>query len=140
MNRILRTIGPAAVLLAGAATTLLAAPSASATGNEGPQCVNALIAANNANSNAIGADDEGNPSAAATDDATTGGYLYTAEQTCYYTPSYTAYQDVIQATVDNGSAKSDNSSGNGSAGLSEEDAGSSLINTAMNIEMGYGYL
>jgi hypothetical protein len=138
MIRILRVAGPAAVLLA--ATGLLAPATASATGNEGPQCVNALIASGNAEDSAISADEESNPAAAATDDATAAGSLFTAEQTCYYTPSYTAYQDVIQATADNGNAKTANSAGNASAGLSDEDAANSLINTAMNIEMGYGYL
>lgn len=84
MTRTLRATGPAAAILAAAAL-LAVAPTASATGNEGPQCVNALIASNNANNNAIGADDQGNASAAATYDATTAGYLSTAEQTCYYT-------------------------------------------------------
>ncbi len=138
MNRILRVAGPAAVLLA--ATGILAPATASATGNEGPQCVNALIASNNWNNSAISADEAGNASGAAADNATAAGDLFTAEQTCYYTPSYTAYQDVIQATVDNGNAKSANASGNTSGGLSDEQAASSLINAAMTIEMGYGYL
>jgi hypothetical protein len=138
MIRILRVAGPAAVLLA--ATGLLAPATASATGNEGPQCVNALIASNNAEGSAIGADEASNPSAAAADNATAAGSLFTAEQTCYYTPSYTAYQDVVQATVDNGNAKTANSAGSTSVALSDEDAASSLINAAMTIEMGYGYL
>jgi hypothetical protein len=129
---------PAAVLLAAAG--LLVAPTASATGNEGPQCVNALIASNNSNSNAIYADGQGNASGAAASDSSTGSDLFTAEQTCYYTPSYTAYQDVLQATVDNGDATSANQAGNTAAGLSDEHAASSLINAAMTIEMGYGYL
>ena len=138
MNRILRIAGPTAAVVLAAG--LLSAPAASATGNEGPQCVNALIASNNWNNSAIGADGSGNAATAATDDGTTGGYLFTAEQTCYYTPSYTAYQDVIQATTDNSSAESANQAGNTSAALTDERAASSLINTAMNIEMGYGYL
>lgn len=139
MTRTLRTAGPAAALLA-AAGLLAVAPTASATGNEGPQCVNALIASNNANNNAIAADDQGNASAAASYDTATAGYLFTAEQTCYYTPSYAAYQDVVQAVTDNGDAKTANQAGNTSAGLADENAASSLINTAMTIEMGYGYL
>jgi hypothetical protein len=139
MTRTLRTAGPAAALLAAAAL-LTVAPAASATGNEGPQCVNALIASNNANNNAIGADGQGSPSAAATDDTTTGGYLFTAEQPCYYTPSYTAYQDVLQAVTDNNSAKTANQAGDGTSALAAENAAKGLINTAMNIEMGYGYL
>jgi hypothetical protein len=139
MNRTLRAAGPAAALLAASAL-LAVAPAASATGNEGPQCVNALIASNNANANAIGADDQGGPAAAAADDSTTGGYLFTAEQTCYYTPSYTAYQDVLQAVTDNNSAEAANQAGNTSSGLADENAAGSLINTAMNIEIGYGYL
>jgi hypothetical protein len=138
MPRILRVAGPAAVLLA--ATGFLAPTTASATGNEGPQCVNALIASSNANNSAISADDESNPSAAATDNTTAAGDLSTAEQTCYYTPSYTAYQDVVQAIVDNGNAKTANSSGSTSTALSDEDSASSLINAASSIEEGYGYL
>ena len=46
----------------------------------------------------------------------------------------------MQATVDNSEAKSANQAGNTSSGLSYENAASSLINTAMNIEIGYGYL
>lgn len=139
MTRTLRTAGPAAALLA-AAGLLAVAPTASATGNEGPQCVNALIASNNANNNAIGADGQGNTSAAAGYDTTAAGYLFTAEQTCYYTPSYSAYRDVLQAVTANNSAKAANQAGNTSAGLADENAAGSLINTAMNIEMGYGYL
>ena len=55
-------------------------------------------------------------------------------------PSYVAYQDVLGATEDNDSAATANSAGNSSAALSDEDAASSLINTAMTIETGYGYL
>lgn len=139
MTRTLRTAAPAGVLLAAAAL-LAVAPAASATGNEGPQCVNALIASNNADNTAIAADGQGNAAAAATDDTTTGGYLSTAEQTCYYTPSYTAYQDVLQAVTDENSAKAANQAGSTSTALADENAASSLINTAMTIEMGYGYL
>lgn len=42
--------------------------------------------------------------------------------------------------TDNNNAKAANQAGSTSAGLADENAASSLINTAMNIEMGYGYL
>ena len=138
MNRTLRIAGPTAAVILAAG--LLSAPAASATGNEGPQCVNALIASNNYNNAAIGADQSGNAATAASYDGSTGSNLSAAALACYYTPSYTAYQDVLQAETDNNNAKSANQGGNTSAGLSDEQAAGSLINTAMNIEMGYGYL
>lgn len=61
--------------------------------------------------------------------------LFTAELNCYYTPSYTAYQDVLRAVEDNNAAKSDNQSGNRTAGTSDEQGASSYINAALNIEM-----
>ena len=138
MNRILRIAGPTAAVVIAAG--LLSAPAASATGNEGPQCVNALIASNGVNNSAISADGAGNASAAAADNGTTGTYLFNAELACYYTPSYTAYQDVLQAIGDNTNAESANQSGNTATATSDERAAGSLINTAMTIEMGYGYL
>jgi hypothetical protein len=138
------TAATVVTLLVAAGGLALSAPAALAApppgGNDGPQCVNALIAAQNSNGTALGDDAAGNAAGAANQDAATGSDLFTAELNCYYTPSYTAYQDTIQATTDNGSAQSANQGGNTSAGTSYEQAAGSLISTAMNIEMGYGYL
>jgi hypothetical protein len=137
-----RTVGAAAVtLLVAGGGLALSAQSAFAApppgGNDVPQCVNALIAAGNSNAVARSDDASADYTAAATQDATTGGYLFTAELNCYYTPSYSAYQDTIGATTDNTSAESANQAGSYTYAGLEEGSTATLITTALNIEIGY---